>query len=217
MAILSKKISVFSDGSLLSQNASQLYRIPHDCELDANGKFVLGKRDGVPQREFPTDPIPEPFRASPDQTIPVKNYLELLDLLCELNPEYTRERALQLLGTGLCWCNNTDGIFSAAIITGGAMLEKEYTENGKVYFKSILISDPVPTADYVLANHLSTIATSVHKDGRIGIMTRPNGYGSRSPVRMFIVRKTIEPLWFPEDELHKLPDDFDPLSPIWLP
>jgi len=194
-----------------------LWRIPHDCERDAAGNFVLGKRDGKPAREFPTDPIPEPFWAFPDQTVPVKNYPVLLDLLHDLNPTYTRERMLQLLGTGLCWCNNTWGVFSKAIITGGAVLEAERVEGGRVYFKSILISDPVPSAQEVLDNHLSTIAVSVHVDGRVGIMTRPNGYGGRSPIRMYIVRKTIEPLWMWERQLHRLPDGVDPSDPTWLP
>ena len=192
-----------------------LWRIPHDCERDAAGNFVLGKRDGKPAREFPTDPIPEPFRAWPDQTIPVKNYPTLFNLLCELNPGYTRVRALELLGTGLCWCNNTWGVFSAAIITGGAVLEEDHVENGRVYFKSINILEPIPGTQYVLDNHLSTIATSVHRDGRVGFMTRPNGYGSRSQIRMFIVSKL--PLWLPEVELHKLPLGFEPLSTVWMP
>lgn len=182
-----------------------LARLKHDIE-----------RNPRPARNFGSlIIIPQPFRASPDQQVPVKNYPALIDLLCELNPTYTRERALQLLGTGLCWCNGQWGVFSAAIITGGAVLEVERIEGGRVYFKSILISDPAPSAEYVLANHLSAIATSVHTDGTPGVMTRPNGNGTRSQVRMFIVRKTVEPLWFPAGDVQLL--DFDPPSPVWVP
>lgn len=193
-----------------------LFRLPHDEERDANGDYT-GRRDGT-IRGSSDYIIPEPFRAQPDQTIPVKNYSRLLDLLCELNPTFTRDRAMDLLGTGLCWCNGSWGVFSAAIITGGAVLEAERVEGGKVYFKSILISDPTPTKDYVLANHLSAIATSVN-GSEVNILTRPDGRGfqTRSPVRMFIIRKTIEPLWMYERQLHQLPPGFEPDSPVWMP
>jgi hypothetical protein len=198
--------------------AVRLFRIPHDCERDANHKFVYGKRDGSSSfRTFKTDPIPQPYRAWPDQTIPVKRYPALLNLLWELNPEYTYEKAMAHLNDALCWCNGVWGIFSAAIITAGAVLEAERVEGNRVYFKSILVSGPTPTAEYVLNNHLSALATSVHQDGRPGFMTRANGYGTRSKVRMFIVREKPEPLWIPKDELHELPAGFNPPDELWKP
>lgn len=198
----------------------RLCRIPHDIERDERGKFVLGKRDGKP-REKPagiiTNVIPEPFRSWPDQTIPVKNYPALLSLHYALNPEYTRLRADQLLGTGLCWCNGTWGVYSAAIITGGNVLEVERVEGGRVYFKSILISDPAPTLQKVYDDHLYQIGTSINAlSGDLAEMTRPNGYGTRSKVRMLVVREKPEPLWLPEDEIHLLPAGFEPPSAVWL-
>lgn len=196
-----------------------LFRVPHDIERDANGKFVLGKRDGKPRQiEGLSDVFPEPFRANPDQTIPVKNYPALLNLHYQLNPEYTKERADQLLGVGLAWCNQQWGVYSAAIITGGNVLEAIKVENGKVYFKSILISGAIPSYQDVVNNHLYQIGTSINvNSGDIAEMTRPNGNGTRSKVHMLIVRKTVEDLWMYENELHRLPDGFEPPNAIWLP
>jgi len=186
-----------------------LARLKHDIE-----------RNPRPDRNFATDPIPQPFRAEPSQTIPVKNHPALIDLLCELNLLYTRERAEQWLGPGLCYTNQTWGVFHAPVITGGAVLEVLKIEESRVYFKSILISDPVPTVQQVLDNHLSHIGTSVHMDGRPGIMTRPDGRykGSRSPFRMFIVREISEDLSFPVNDVQLLPPGVDPSdNPLWMP
>lgn len=91
--------TIYIGGAKYSKPAPKLlYRIPHDMERDSRGKFVLGKRDGTPSRYFPTNPIPEPYWAYPDQTVPVKNFPRLVSMIEELNPEYTRDRALQLLG-----------------------------------------------------------------------------------------------------------------------
>lgn len=184
-----------------------LARLKHDKE-----------RSPMPARDFgATNIIPEPFRAKPGQTIPVKNYPALISLLMALNPSYTEARARDLLGEGLCWCNSQWGVMTDSVITGGAVLEVEKIEAGRVYFKSILISGPIPTAEYVLSHHLSTLAVSVKKDRTPVMMTRPNGYGTRSQVRMFIVRKTVEPLWFPAADVQILPSGWEPPSPVWLP
>lgn len=179
----------------------QLCRILHDCE-----------RAHPEARNWVTDLIPEPFRASPSQTIPIKNYPALLSLHYTLNPTYTHERADDILGPGLCFCNQNWGVENDAIITGGAVLEVLGVEAGRVYVNSILISDPIPTAEYVLAHHLSFLAVSVHKDLRVGYMTRPDGGpdGHRSKVRMFVVRKTVEPLWFPAEDVQLLPPGQEP-------
>lgn len=196
-------------------------RIPHDIERDEKGKFVLGKRDGKPRSKPPgivTNIIPEPFRAWDDQTINVKKYPALLNLHYALNKEYTKLRADLLLGTGLCWCNTQWGVYSAAIITGGNVLKILERKDGKVYFDSILISDPAPTLKYVMDNHLYQIGTSINVQSRdLGLMMRSNGYGTKSQVKMLIVRQTKEPLWMWEDELHILPAGFVPPSPLWLP
>lgn len=200
-----------------------LYRIPHDIERtspgsDASGAYT-GRQDGrVRDNNTNSVAIPEPFRANPDSTIPVKNYPIMIDLLCQLNPSFTRSRAEDLLGTGLCWCNREWGVFHAPIITGGAILEAEKVEDGKVYFKSIVIDEYIPTLPEVLSNHLSAIATSVNRSGEPNILMRESGTIGDSPVRMFIVStKDKSPLWFYENSLHKLPAGFEPPSPIWMP
>jgi hypothetical protein len=215
------EISVFADGSLQVDDlimppvvsSPLLARLKHDCE-----------RTSPPARSWgDLQIIPQPFRAQPGQTIPVKNYPGLFDLLCALNPSYTRDRARQLLDPGLCWCNAQWGVMTDSIITGGAVLEVEQIENSRVYFRSILISNPVPSAEYVLSHHLSTIATSVKRDGTPRILTRPNGYrnadgsAKRSPVRMFIVRSQPEPLWFPAEDVQLLPPGFEPPDVLWMP
>ena len=199
-------------------STASLYRVPHDCERDADLKFVWGKRNGSPSyRDFIISPIPAPFRVQPEQVVPIKNDPKLIDLLCALNPDFTRERVTFFLDVGLIWCNTQWGVFHTPLVTGGAVLEAERVEGGRVYFKSIRLGDPVPTAAEVLKQHMSYIATSVHRDGRVQIMTRANGSSGRSPVRMFMVRKTVEPLWLPENELHRLPQGFEPPSAIWMP
>lgn len=183
-----------------------LCRLLHDAE-----------RTHPEARNWVTDLIPEPFRARPSQTIPIKNYGALLNLLADLNPGYTQARADDILGPGLVFCNQTWGVENDAIITGGAVLEVLKIESGRVYVNSILISDPIPTRDYVLAHHLSYLAVSVHRDLSVGYMTRPDGQpnGHRSKVRMFVVRKTVEPLWFAADDVMILPAGFEPAE-TWM-
>jgi hypothetical protein len=214
MATLSNILDVFTDGSVKVYPrvapAPVLCRLKHDVE-----------RSPMTDRSWGTlDIIPQPFRSYPGQTV---NCGKLFDLLCELNPSYTRERVTDLLGTGLCWCNAQWGVMTDSIITGGAVLEVERIEAGRVYFKSILVSDPAPTAEYVLSHHLSAIATSVKRDGTPRILTRPNGYrnpdgtAARSPVRMFIVRSKPEPLWFAAADVQILPPGVDPANdPLWM-
>lgn len=196
-----------------------LYRIPHDIEradVPNDNLTYMGWRDGCPRGTMTINPdIPEPYRAEPDHTIPLNEGLQ--SLVWRLNPGYTYERFRDLLGTGLCWCNNKWGTFSAAIITGGAVLEATKVENGKVYFKYIDINQPIPSVQEVLDNHLSTIATSIDTNsGDVNYMTRPNGFGdNRSKVRMIIPSRY--PLWFWEKDLHKLPPGFEPPNVLWMP
>lgn len=190
-----------------------LARLKHDIERTPRWSRNFGT----------AEIIPEPFRAYPGQTIPVKNYADLVYLLYDLNPSYLPSRVEALLDTGLCWCNPAWGVMTDSVITGGAVLEVEKIDAGRVYFRSILISDPIPSAEYVLSHHLSTIATSVHRDGRPCIMTRPNGCRNpdgtpeRSQVRMFIVRANPEPLWFLAEDVQILEPGFEPPSAVWMP
>lgn len=160
-----------------------------------------------------TRSMPQVYRVDPAHSISISPWAQ--DLLCELNPLLSRDKAIELLNKGVAWCNTTDRVFDIPRVCGGAVVEEKYIIGDRLYFKTILTDQPIPTAEYVLNNFLSYVATEVQPSGNTYLINRMGVDGVRHPVRMFML--TREPVWVWLDEVLRLPAGFVPPSPFWCP
>lgn len=191
-----------------------LWYVPHDLmrrDVTVDDfRYVAGLIGRVRQNVIEEKkPLPEVYRMDPEHSIALNE--DFRDLLCAINPDISREKALGLLAMGLAWCNANEYVFDQPRVCGGATLEESYRDGNKVYIKSILTSQPVPTAEQVMASHCWYWATSVKPDGSINVITRLGPDGYYHWVRMFIV--TDEPVYINADEL--LPVTTIP-DPRWM-
>jgi len=203
----------------------QLWRIPHDVERvnfdakDYRYRPNIGMTGRGPVRAAVTvsgNPRPEVYRLQPDQTTPIDEAHQWL--WRNINLELSPDKFCTLFGNTLAWTNNTGfpghrnyilnkdmdkelPRFHAPLANGGQIVEGEERE-GKVYIKSLLMSDPTPTADYVMSNHLWSYGTSVNTQGEINIIARLGRDGQYKNVRVLFMTKY--PVWLPAVELHKL-------------
>lgn len=211
--------------------APQYWRVPHDIErINWNAGDMRYGGDGYrlgPVRG--SAPTPEVYRVYPDQTTPIGEAHQWL--WRNLNPLLSDDKWSRLLGNAYAFTNNTgfpgrhDYVnnrdvdkelprFHAALVCGGAILEGQEL-NGKVWIKSILISDPVPMAADVLADPgLWFYGTNVGADGYISFMQKKGMDDFYHTIVVPLLTKV--PVYLPTNELHKLPAGFFPPDARWL-
>lgn len=221
----------------------QLWRIPHDTErVNVNaGDYRYRPNVGMTGRGPVRQEIvnagvarPEIFRVFPSQTTPIGEAHQWL--WRNINYELSATRHCTLYGNKLAWTNQTGfpgrrnyvlqqdmtaqlPTFHAALLNGGQVVEGE-ERDGRVYIRSLLISDPVPSASDVLASRLWGWGTSINPEGEINLIMRLGLDGTNKPVRILWLTK--EPVWLPAVELHELPTMFsDAGMPLpdarWMP
>jgi hypothetical protein len=202
----------------------QLYWIPHDRyrfdyddeDREHSKGWAYNPAGTGPARHVAREKqvsMPEVYRFNPGHSTRIIE--PFLDLLCDLNPMLSREKTMVLLGTGVAWCNTNWGVFDQPRLCGGAVVEGINDGNGKIWIKTMSVQRPAPTAQFVLDNFLSYIATEVKPDGRINLIQKIGIDGARHPARMIML--TSQAIYAPADEVLKLPPGFIPPSPHWVP
>ena len=169
-------------------------------------------------------PMPEVYRIYPDhQTLLPCRWVTLWR---NMNSELSVKQFGTLMDTRLAWMNNTgtperrncltgenmeakDPAFDAARLCGGAIVKTRSISNGIAYLESMLTSDTVPTADWVIARPwLWYWGTAVTRTGQVNRIMRTGLDGQLKPVRIpFLTRL---PVYVPLSWL-------DPLTPGFLP
>lgn len=212
----------------------QLYRRPHDVEIvnyDLSNKFQGrvyrgdGHWDG-PVRGVVRDSgkaLPEVYRILPDQVTPL--YDRWIHLWRDLNPDLDDNHFCTLLGNNLWLTNGTgwpgrrnvilgqdlDAAFPAfhAPITTGGSVHKGIEKDGNLQIESLLVDQPTPTVEYVLARPwLWFWGTAVTTSGRVNMITRKNRSGVYIPVRVPFI--TSQPVYLPLNQLDKLEPGYVP-------
>jgi hypothetical protein len=215
----------------------RLWRVPHDTErvnVDA-GDFryrlnvgMTGR--GVVRREIRDAGVarPEIFRVYPDHTTPIGEAHQWL--WRNLNIGLSAKKHCTLYGNKLAWTNGTGfpgrrnyvlredmteqlPTFDAARVNGGQIMEGEES-NGRVYLRSLVISDPVPSALDAIADRLFGYGVSINPQGEVHLILRPGLDGINIPVKiLFLTRYAV---WLPVDELHSLTPGQPLPDPIWI-
>ena len=202
------------------------FRIPHDPErVDVRaGDLRYRPNVGMTGRGWVRKEIvdagvarPEIYRCRPDQTTPIGESHQWLWRW--INPELSPEKACTLYGNSLAWTNQSGfpgrrnyilgreltaqlPNFHAPLLNGGQIVEGERIGD-IVYIKSLLISDPVPTAVSVLADRVYWgWGVSINPKGEANLIARLGSDGTNKPVRILWLTKL--PVWLPADELHAL-------------
>lgn len=212
----------------------QLWRVPHDVErynIDAGDFRYAGARVGVVRKTIRDAGVarPEIYRCYPDHTTRIGEKHQWL--WKDINPELSGYRWRTLLGNKLAWTNQTGfpghkdfvnkldltlgyPTFHATLVNGGMILEGE--EDGNiVWIKSLLVNEPVPSADDLLKTHKWFWGTSViPSSGDIGMITRLGVDGTYKKVKIPFL--TTLRVYLPKAELHKLPLNSIPPSPTWI-
>lgn len=222
----------------------QYYRHPHDIELvnvdsKDGGRVYRGDGNrGGPVRATVRETnkgMPEVFRYAPDQVTPLS--CEWIKLWYALNPELTVKSFCTLLDNHLAFTNNTGWpgryncltgtlatgsnpyqppTFHAGILCGGAIVKMTRMVNTELYFESMPVDGPVPTAQWVLDRpYLWFYGTTIIPSGKVNYMVRLGKDGAMKRVRIPII--TRYPPHVPASWLDELPQDFIPPEANWLP
>lgn len=251
MVLPSYSVSVLRDGSLNVQAVApphppglQLFRQPHDVEMRRGTSAASldrvymgdGARSG-PVRESVAESgktLPEVYRLTPDhQTALPPSWIRLWR---DLNPMYSTETFITVLGNTYAWTNNTgwpgrkncltgelmddplakDPAFHAPLINGGALLKGQEVD-GYLLIDSMSTGwAQVPTAEWVLERPWYWFyGTQVNPDGVVTFMTRTGTDGQRHPIRVPFVTRL--PVSLPLAWLDRLPVGFIPSDPRWMP
>jgi hypothetical protein len=244
MIDLSLRLSI----SKTAASSGQWFRIPHDVErVDFNAEDpdlryrgnvpeYAGDPRGGPPRKVVLDrgaPMPEVYLLDP-------LHHTVLDCACQrmwkdLNPELGIKRQSALYGNGLAVTNNTgfpghyncltgedqDQVFprfdKPRLFGGAVVLGMQKGE--RVYFSSMLVSDPIRSGAEVLEHkEWWCYWTSINPEGEIHYITRPSGPNSDGPnVPVRLPFLTTVQVSLPAVELHRLPAGFIPPSAMWMP
>jgi hypothetical protein len=174
--------------------------------------------------------LPEVYRLLPDHVTPLSS--GWVRLWKDLNPALDVEHFGTLLGNTVAWTNGTgwpgrknvllgenldqaDPAFDHPRLCGGALL-KGAEWNGTLFIQSMLVSDPVPAADYVLDRPwLWYWGTQIAPSGNVTYIQRTGMDGRLHPVRIPLVTKL--PVYLPIAWLDKLPLGFVPVDGRWMP
>lgn len=221
----------------------QYYRQPHDVEIvnyDSKDGGRVYRGDGVgggPVRATVRETnkgMPEVYRYLPDQVTSLS--CGWINLWYGLNPELTLKSFCTLLDNHLAFTNNTGWpgryncltgematgtnplqppAFHAGILCGGAIVRKIEQVGGELYFESLLSSEPVPTAQYVLERpYLWFYGMTVIPSGKVNYMVRLGRDGTMKRVRIPIITRYTPHV--PVTWLDELPPDFIPPESNWL-
>jgi hypothetical protein len=215
----------------------QLYRVPHDIERfnvdlddEVQGLVYTGARFGKVRKEIRDAGVarPEIYRCNPDHPTRIAEGHQWL--WKNINPDLSNSKWATLLGNELAWTNNTgfpgrrDYVnhrdldkeyprFHASLVNGGMILEG-IEDGDKIWIKSLLTSDPIPTSTDLLKTHLWSWGVSViPKNGSINYITRLGIDGTLKRVRVPLL--TTQRIWLYKSHLHKLPLGFEP-PPTWM-
>lgn len=222
-------------GVLRKIDQNQYYRVPHDKERYSDGRYGGDGFWGGKVRDRADKPIPEVYRLYPDQTTPID--CKWLKLWWAINPLLDREHFQLMLDDHWMLCNGTgfpsryncltgkpgddpddknkNPAFHGALICGGAAVKGKVLGNN-LYLDTLIISDPLPTKEYLLENkHLWYYATSVASSGNVTYSTFTGIDGNRQRLRIPIL--TTERVYIPLRELDKLPLGFFPPESTWKP
>lgn len=216
------------------------FRVPHDTErirmyVEEGERTDLryrGNSEGKVRKVVIDTGVarPEVFRADPDHQTPLDRDHQFF--WRNLNPMLSDSKFSTLYGNTLAWCNGTgagvrhnwitganadqkDIAFDAARFCGGAIVPGKINGN-KVWLKSLLLSDPIPSAADCIAHPEWGYwywGTSINPQGEINLIKRLGIDGRYHPVR--IANITELPIELPADELHWLPEGFMPEA-TWL-
>jgi hypothetical protein len=193
--------------------AVQWYRQPHDMELrlatvQANVTRTDRVYRGAPTGEArPAEKtIPEVYQLLPDHVTPLSP--EWCDLICDMNYPIPRDLAEKIY-TDLHWAFNNASLpprWDKPRVCGGALFQGT-VDGSRLMIDSLLTSQPVPSAEWVLARrHLWFYGTQVAPNGNVTWMTL-SANGVRVPIKLPLVfrdRVCVPLAW-----LHKLPLSFD--------
>lgn len=83
-----------------------------------------------------------------------------------------------------------------------------------LWINTLLTSQPVPSAQYMIDNFLCYTANGTRPNGLVNYFLRPGKDGQDHRVKMFMV--TVQRIYAPLDEVHKLPPGFVP-DALWMP
>jgi hypothetical protein len=210
----------------------QLYRVPHDIErynVDVDDFRYAGARVGVVRKKIreSSKSRPEIFRVNPDHTTRLGEGHQWL--WKNINPELSNMKIRTLYGNYLAWTNQSGfpgrrdyvnrmdmdkGLpnFDAPRVNGGQILEG--VEDGeKVWLKSLLITDPIPSTNSFLESGMWAWGISISPRGNIYYINRLGIDGTYKKVRIPFI--TAQRVWLPKNELHKLSQGELP-NPTWI-
>jgi hypothetical protein len=219
---------------------TDLYRQPHDKELVIPGptlrspnRYYRGNSFGE-GRDTNNKTIPEPYRLYPEHQVPLDCGWQRLIRNC--NPEHKDDVVDNVLDQAWILANNTglgavgrkncrNGAYMndpeakwpalhTIIICGGGLLSGKVVDN-VLQINSLRISDPVPTAEYVLSRiDLWFYLVELNPRGVVTFMTLSAKDGTRKPVRMPIISN--KQLYAPVNWFDRIPSGTEIPSPLWM-
>jgi hypothetical protein len=219
---------------------TDLYRQPHDKELIYPGPSLKtpnrnyrGNSNGTP-RDTKGKTIPEPYRLYPEHQVPLDCGWQ--KLIRDCNPEHKDDVVDNILDQAWILANNTGlgtpgrkncrtGAYMndplakwpalhTPLICGGTLLAGT-VQNNLLQIKSLRISDPVPSAQYVLEHiELWFYLVELNSKGVVTFMTLSAKDGTRKPVRMPLISN--QQLYAPVAWFHRIAAGSDIPSPLWM-
>lgn len=196
-----------------------LYWIPHDkfrYDYDDRERLhTLGWKynpagTGGARNSASVASQPEVYRVDPSDGFRLP--LVYQDLLCGINPDLSRDKALSVLNPALAFCNGETGRFDQPRFMGGWVVTGT-ERDGKLWVRTLQVGNPPPSASAVLADRtLWGWCVSVRPDGLIGLWHRRGLDGRMYPVRMLVLSQS--PCYVPLDEVLRV-DGFR--DPQWMP
>jgi hypothetical protein len=188
----------------------RLYWFPHDTHRYNFDDRLRQRSQGWAYNPAGNGPIrqividkqmsrPEVYRCSPAHSFRMTQ--PWLDLLAGINPELIPEEALSILHESVAYCNTQTFLLDQIRICGGATVEFLKQEGNLIYFRTILTTQPIPSAADVLADPaLWHYVTGIQPDGDINFVNRwALGRQVKKPVRMLNISSV--PVFFRSDEL----------------
>lgn len=213
------KLSVNIKGFVSIPTPSKKYwLVPHDkmrynYDDEKSGGWRFNPKINGPTRHSASIAAqPEVYRLDPEDGFILPEPFK--DLICNINPEFDRDKALSVLNPALAFCNGEYGRFDQTRVMGGWIVSGKI-DNDKLWINTVRINDPVPTAQQVLNDKsLWNWCVSVRPDGFINYFHRRASDGTMKRIRMIIFSQN--PIYIPLNELYPLPDGFFPET-HWMP
>ena len=193
-----------------------LYWVPHDkfrysYDNPKDRRYNPAGDGKIREWGSPTLAIPEVYNLNASNT---KIPPEFQDLVCKINPDLSRDKAMTLMGDDLAFCNNTNFILDPPRVMGGWLVTGKES-GGVLWLETIRVDKAVPPAEYVLSKrYLWGWCAGVSHAGNISLFLRKGIDGNMYPCRFPLMTK--EEVFIPLDELLRLPPNFIP-DPHWMP